>query len=88
MNQFLDHHSKLPNEDLVEIAYFNRKAYTREARQSAKIILKQRNLSTTHLDALKDEIRNRKRKERYAQLKEKGNNNWFLNFIIDLLFAG
>ena len=45
MNEFLEYHSKLANEDLVRIAYFELRKFKKKARISAKEILRQRKLN-------------------------------------------
>lgn len=86
MNDFTSHHSTLPNEDLVRIAYFEKRKTKKETRLSARSILQQRGLSTYEIEALKKEIRERIREERNQRLKDKNDNYSILDFIIDILF--
>lgn len=86
INEFIEYHSKLPDEELVKIAYFELRKYKKEARVSAKKILKQRGLSKKQIELLKNNIRRRKQKERREKLKDKNEDYGFADFILDLIF--
>jgi hypothetical protein len=86
MNEFSHHHSSLPNEDLVSIAYFDRRKIKNEARLSAKSVLQKRGVSTFEIEALKKEIKERKQKERKRKLRDKNEKYGLLDFILDVLF--
>ena len=86
MNEFTEHHAKLTDKELIRIAYFDRRKYKKEARKSAKEILKQRNLSKEKIEFLKNEIRRIKRKERKDKLSAKNESYGFLDFIVELIF--
>ena len=82
-----NHRSK-ENFELVEIAFFHKKKYEKNAILSAKKIIQERNLSTEEVDALKQLIRTRLKQERREHLKEvkeeKGYWGWVIEFILDV----
>ncbi|WP_273445220.1 hypothetical protein [Neolewinella agarilytica] len=84
MNEFSDYHSSLPNEDLVSIAYFDKRKTKKEARLSAKSVLQKRGVSTFEIEALKKEIKERKQEERKRKLKDKNEKYGLLDFILDV----
>lgn len=86
MNPFTPHHSNLPNEDLVSIAYFDRRKTKREARLSAKSVLQQRGVSTYEIEAFKKEIKERKQEERKRKLRDENEKYGLLDFVLDVLF--
>ena len=53
MNEFSNHHSKLANEDLVRIAYFEKRIIRKKARDSAKQILIERRVPANEVDVIK-----------------------------------
>jgi len=88
LENYEKYHSTLPNEDLVRIAFFERRRIKKEARVSAKKVLAQRNLTLKELDALKNLIRRRKREERNMKLKDKNANYGIFDYIVDLILGG
>ncbi|SEQ20232.1 hypothetical protein [Neolewinella agarilytica] len=84
MNEFSDYHSSLPNEDLVSIAYFDKRKTKKEARLSAKSVLQKRAVSTYQIEVLKKTIRERKQEERKRKLKDKNEKYGLLDFILDV----
>ena len=87
-NEFYEHQSKLPNEDIVRIAYFELRKIKKEARETAKLILKERNIKNEHLQDYKNQIRKSKREERKQILRNKNEKYNILDFLLDLLFSG
>lgn len=79
------HHSLLINEELVLIAFFEKRKIKKEARRSAKIILQERGINESRIEILKNQIRKRKRLERREKLKEKNNNYGIIDFILAIL---
>ncbi len=71
MNEFSNHHSKLANEDLISIAYFEKRTIKKKARDSAKQILIERRVPANEIDVIKGDIRGRKKEERLAKLRSK-----------------
>lgn len=85
MENYQKYHSTLANEDLVRIAFFERGKMKKEARNSARSLLQQRQISSDEIKSLKDEIRTRKRKESEIKLREKGNEYGIWDFLVDLV---
>ena len=85
MENYQKYHSTLADEDLVRIAFFERGKMKKEARNSARSLLQQRQISSDEIKSLKDEIRTRKRKESEIKLREKGNEYGIWDFLVDLV---
>ena len=85
LSEYEKHHSGLPNEDLVRIAYFEASNIKKEARKSAKKILADRRLSVNQLEKLKSQIRKFKREERSAKLRNKNEKYGIWDFLLDLI---
>ena len=82
MNKFQKYHNKLPVEDLVEIAFFERGKIKKEARISAKEVLAKRGVTNKEMDAIRKEIRKRNSSERKEKLKEKDN-----DYVIETFYG-
>lgn len=87
-NDYYKHQRNLPTEDLVRIAYFELRKTKREARHSAKRILKERNVKDEELQDYKSQIRKLKQEERKIKLKNKNEKYTIWDFLIDMLFSG
>lgn len=88
MEEFYKYHQKLPNEDLVRIAYFELRKVKKQARKSAKQVLKDRRIEQQELEQMKNHIRQIKREERRIKLKNKNEKYGLLDFVIDLFLYG
>ena len=87
-NDYYDHQRNLPTEDLVKIAYFERRKIKREARHSAKQILIERNVKDEELQDYKNQIGEIKREERKLKLKNKNEKYNIWDFLLDMIFSG
>ena len=87
-NDYYDHQRNLPTEDLVKIAYFERRKIKREARHSAKQILIERNVKDEELQDYKNQIGEIKREERKLKLKNKNEKYNICDFLLDMIFSG
>lgn len=87
-NDYNEHQINLPTEDLVRIAYFELRKIKREARHSAKRILKERNVKDEVLQDYKNQIRKTKREERKLKLKNRNEKYNIWDFLLDILFSG
>jgi len=87
-NDYYEHQRNLPTEDLVRIAYFKLRKINKEARNSAKQILKERNVIDKELQGYKNQRSKRKKEERKLKLKNKNENYNVWNFLIDMIFSG
>ena len=88
MDEFLKYHQNLPNEDLVRIAYFELRKVKKQARISAKQVLKERKIEQKELEQIKDHIRQMKKEERRTKLKNKDEKYGLLDFVIDVILYG
>lgn len=82
--EFYKYQSNLPDEDLIRLAFFNIRKTKKEARKSAKSILKERNLSTQEINEYKDSIKKLRRRE----LNSKESDYSILDIIIDIFCGG
>ena len=87
-NDYYDHQRNLQTEDLVKIAYFERRKIKREARHSAKQILIERNVKDEELQDYKNQIGEIKREERKLKLKNKNEKYNICDFLLDMIFSG
>lgn len=88
MEEFKKYHKTLPNEDLVRIGYFELRKIKKQARVSAKQVLKERKIKGQELEELKGQIRQMKRQERRTKLRNKNEKYGLLDFVIDLILYG
>ena len=88
MEEFLKYHKNLTNEDLVRIAYFELRKVKKQARKSARQILKERKIEQQELEEIKDQIRQMKREEKRIKLKNKNEKYGLLDFVIDVILYG
>ena len=88
MEEFLKYHQNLPNEDLVRIAYFELLQVKKQARKSARQVLKERKIEQQEIEQIKHQIRQMKREERRIKLKNKNEKYGLLDFVIDVILYG
>ena len=87
-NEFYKYQSKLDTQDLVRIAYFELNKSKKEARASAKLILKERNVKDERLQDYKNQIRKIKREERKQKLRNRDEKYNIWDFLLDIIFSG
>ena len=88
MNNYESNHRLKENFELVEMAFFRKKKYEKTAIESAKKIIKERNLSSQEIDELKALIRKRIRQDRRLELKMKREEKGYWVWFIDILIGG
>lgn len=87
-NEFYKYQRKLDTQDLVRIAYFELNKSKKEARASAKLILKERNVKDERLQDYKNQIRRIKREERKQKLRNRDEKYNIWDFLLDIIFSG
>lgn len=85
MIDYAKQQEKMTNKELVDLAYFQIGKVEKEARISARDILRRRNIPREELRVLKEEIRRQKRIEMRQRLKDKDDNYSYFSFFSELI---
>lgn len=85
MNEFTRHHQSLQNIDLVRIVYFERRRTMKEARASAKAVLRKRGVCRSELKKLRGDIREQNQSIRRRKLEAKDNGYTWFDFLFEVI---
>ena len=86
MENYESNHKLKDNLELIEIAFFGKKDYKKEAILSAKKIIKERNLSIEKVKELKHIVRTRRKEERQERRREMKEGKGCSGWIMDIIF--